>query len=306
LVLVSNELDQLKRLAEQLVEAKPDVIFCGGGDGAATALYNTLRQLTDDVPPLGLLRMGTGNAWAGTLGARAYSATLTFLAAHPQPLPVTELQLVEVEGVACPFAGVGWDARILGDYQRERDRLSGRMFVSPLQRWLHSGLTGYLYSTARYTVPAEWWRQRTGGGVATLEQSEGCAHRRNSDGDIVSAAEERLFDGPVGVAGFSTITDYGFGLRAFPLARAVPGHVNIRLYSGPVLDAVKNAVRIWRGSTGVTALHDYFVTCARLQCSEPLPFQIAGDSAGERTSVEIRVADRPARLIDWHAAFAEA
>src|SRR5437868_6095265 len=70
LVLVSMDFDQARRHAATLVREKPDVVLCGGGDGAMVKLLNLLRNSgADPLPPVGILRLGTGNGWARTSGA---------------------------------------------------------------------------------------------------------------------------------------------------------------------------------------------------------------------------------------------
>lgn len=286
LVLVCNDLAQLRRQAKQLCEARPQVVFCGGGDGTATVLFNALREIAGTVPPLALLRLGTGNAWARTLGAKPFNKTLPLLARAQLPLPTRHHPLVEIEGIACPFAGVGWDAHLLNDYQRQRDRASERLFISPFQRWMHSGLTGYLYSAARYTVPGEW--------------SSGLLHAAVT-GTLRASGGTVLYEGAVDIAGFSTITEYGFGFRAFPNAQSVPGQLNVRIYGGPLSRVLRNVPRLWRGTTELEGLTDVFVDQARFEFSRPVAFQIAGDPRGERQALDISISKSAAEVVDWAA-----
>jgi hypothetical protein len=51
---------------------------------------------------------------------------------------------------------VGWDARIINDYQRNLDKRSSQIVGSRVASWLHKGVRGYLYSVARITIPEEW------------------------------------------------------------------------------------------------------------------------------------------------------
>jgi hypothetical protein len=301
-VFVCQDVAQLRRQVHELAADPPAVLFCGGGDGAATLFYNALAEETAFPPALGLLRLGTGNGWARSSGALPYERTLRLLAKQQGPLPTRAQALLRVEGTACTFAGVGWDARILNDYQRELDRQSARVFVSAWSRRLHSGLRGYLYSVARHTVPGAWAEARRGPPAATLEAIEGPGFVRGAAGQIVAVPQAQLYAGPVGVAGFSTIAQYGYGLRAFPLTDAMPEYVNVRVYGGSVLSAVRHAMQIWRGTSSLPALHDCFITRGRFHASRPLPFQIAGDPRGDRAEVELALAERGAIVVDWRAA----
>jgi diacylglycerol kinase family enzyme len=70
-----------------------------------------------------------------------------------------------------------------------------------------------------------------------------------------------------------------------------------------VLDAVRNAVRLWRGTLPTPAgLHDFLVSRVKLTFSRPLAFQIAGDARGERPELELHIAQEQAPIVDWEAA----
>jgi hypothetical protein len=171
-ILVSDDFDQARRHVRTLIQEHPDVILSGGGDGAAMSLLNFWREEGGAaLPTLGILRLGTGNGWARSLGAPEFFPHLKRLALlRHHPLPVQEFGLVEVENKLAHFAGVGWDARIINDYQRNLDKRSSQLVGSRLASWLHKGVRGYLYSVARITIPEEWKLvRRLGQARVTLE-----------------------------------------------------------------------------------------------------------------------------------------
>jgi diacylglycerol kinase family enzyme len=305
-VLVSEDFDQAERHAQTLAQERHRVIFSGGGDGAAQRLLNMLRRyLPEDepFPPVGVLRLGTGNAWARTVGAPSYPGIVARLPALPWPLPTRRFDLVEVEDTLCPFAGVGWDARILNDYQRNLDRRSGQLFGSRLSTRLHKGLVGYLYAMTRHTIPGlvaaaseQPW--------ATLRRAGGEVFKVDEAGEPRPYPHEVLYEGPVSVAAAATCPEYGFGFRAFPFADRIPGHLHLRVYDRPVLEAVGNMGRLWAGVHPQPGMHDFLVPAAKLTFTRPLPFQIGGDARGERTGLDVRVADRSVQVVDWAAAMA--
>lgn len=305
LVLVSDDLEQSQRHAQRIAEARPAVVFSGGGDGAAMRLLNLLRKFVprnEPFPMLGVLRLGTGNAWSRAVGAARYQKLVEKLPGLKWPLPSLRFDLVEAEGVVCPFAGVGWDARILNDYQRNLDRRSGDIFASRFTTRLNKGLIGYMYSLFRYTVPEEWVLQRAGAPIVRITRLEGDAFRVTPSGDIFPVTEDLLYDGPVSVGAGATIPEYGFGFRAFPFATKVPGYINVRIYDRPVLEAVRNMPRLWSGAHPQPGMHDFFVKRAHLTFSRPVPFQLGGDPYGERSELELSVADRPVDVVHWNAA----
>ncbi len=307
-VLVSDDLDQARRHVRRLIEERPQVILSGGGDGAAVRLLNLWREEGGGAfPTLGILRLGTGNGWAHAVGAPGFfdlARTLPKLAG--KPLPVQEFMLIEVENHLCHFAGVGWDARILNDYQRNLDKRSSQLLGSRFASWLHKGRRGYFYSVARITIPQEWMRMQREGQAQVVLENMGPQVFRMADGaPSMLPGATTLHEGPVSVAAASTVPEWGYGLRAFPYALHKPGLLNVRIYDGHVLDAVVNAVKLWRGEQ-VAGLHDWFASAVRMRFSRPMPFQIAGDAMGERTEIVLRAAPESVHVIDWRRALSQA
>src|SRR5262249_61269188 len=119
-----------------------------------------------------------------------------------------EFTLVEVEDHLCPFAGVGWDARILNDYQRNLDKRSSQLLGSRLASWLHKGVRGYLYSLARITIPEEWIRLREEGQARVVLENLGSEVLAVVDGRPVPLSGAKvLHEGPISVAAASSVRD---------------------------------------------------------------------------------------------------
>jgi diacylglycerol kinase family enzyme len=305
-ILVSEDLDQARRHVRELIKERPDIILSGGGDGAAVRLLNLWREGGGrELPIVGILRLGTGNAWARGLGAPEFFSHLPRLARlNGETLPVQEFTLIEVENHLCHFAGVGWDARILNDYQRNLEKRGSQPVGSRLASWLHNGARGYLYSVTRITVPEEWKRLRNEGHARVVLENLGPEAFGVLDGKpVLLPGATQLHEGPFSVGAASTVRDWGYGLRAFPHAGLKPGFINLRIYQGHVLDALLNAAKIWRG-VDVPGMHEWFATAVRMRFSRPMPFQIGGDPMGERTEIILRAASERVRVVDWRAAFA--
>ena len=113
--------DEALAWLRQILPTKPKVIFAAGGDGTAIALVNALSKVTDgELPPVGVLKLGTGNAWANVVGAPKLSVALDILRTlgdREGPLPLRRFGLVDADGTLAHFAGAGWDAEILNDYK---------------------------------------------------------------------------------------------------------------------------------------------------------------------------------------------
>ena len=312
LILVSEDLEQARRQAALIVESKPTLVLSGGGDGAVVKLLNLLREEGGGAPfPLiGVLKLGTGNAWARVSGAGDYWKLVEELHTFPRELPHTSYDLVEVEKTLCHFAGVGWDAQVLNDYLRNLDRRSSQLLGSRTAAWIHRGVPGYLYATARITVPEERRAVRAHGqarvtvenrgGPAWIVDELGCATlMQDPDG----SPARFLYEGNIGVGAAATTPEWGFGFKAFPYARLQPRRMQLRLYDRKVFEAVKIAPRLWFNvPPRPPGMHDLLVDRIVMRFSRPMPFQIGGDGKGLRSSIELAVAAETAPIVDFGAA----
>jgi diacylglycerol kinase family enzyme len=309
-VLVSEDLDQARRHARRIAEERPEVVLGGGGDGSIVKLINLVREASGGwLPTLGVLRLGTGNAWARVTGANDFAEDVKLLARMPWPLPTQRFDMIDVDGTWCHFAGVGWDARLINDYLRNLDKRSEQLVGSRVATALHKGLGGYLYSLFRYTVPEEAGAAlRFGQPRVLVEAIDGDVFTLDSQGrpfplrDADGKTPRVLYEGPMGVAAAGTEPEWGYGFRAFPMAQAVPGYVNVRIYDRPPLEATRKMFKLWRGEFPEPGMHDFYTKHFRLRFSRPMPFQIAGDGLGQRDTIEMKVAPRTADLVDWTAA----
>lgn len=322
LILVSDDFEQARRHARRIVAEKPEVVLSGGGDGAICALLNLLREAgAAPLPTVGVLKLGTGNGWARVSGAPDQGKLASALPRLPRALPTVQYDLVEVEDRLCHFTGVGWDAKILNDYLRNLDKRSSQLVGSSLATRLHKGLGGYLYSLFRYTVPEEYAALRDGGQAQVLVENrggpvfaadeqgvprelfhEGEGPARKPAGKPTGKPTGKLYEGPVSVGGAGTTEEFGYGFKGLPLARKLPGFINVRIYGMPVLGAVKNMLSLWRGDYPQPGGHDYFATAVQFTFSRPMPFQIGGDGEGLREQITFRVARETVPIVDWAAA----
>jgi diacylglycerol kinase family enzyme len=245
--------------------------------------------------------LGTGNAWAHSVGAPGWKAALRMLGRAAEAehlLPRRRFDLVSVLGVEAPFAGAGWDSYILEDYHKSRDGWS------LVPRALRTGPVGYLYSTATRTLPRQIFEKTVEVELVNLGEP---ALRIDAAGRAVSmegqsgAAGAVLYRGPVGVCGAATTQEYGFRFRAYPHAGLVDGRFCARIYSGSPIDATVNLPDIWRGAHPIRHMHDFLVTRCKMVFDKDVPFQVGGDRIGWRREVEYGIAERPIDLLDWSA-----
>lgn len=272
-------------------------VLAAGGDGTAIALVNALARVTPEgspLPVMGVLPLGTGNAWAHALGAPKLHRCLQLLAGTPGPLPTREFGLIEVEGTLSHFAGSGWDAMILDDYKQQLAASRG-----PGRR-LSRSVYGYLSAALVRTTPKVLL---FGNPHLVIENLGEAVYSASDDGRPQLLTDVRrgavLYDGPAGAASAGTCPEYGYRFKAFPLAERMPGFINVRVYTRGFFEALTAIPRLWRGEHPIAGMHDWFATAVRMTFSRPVPLQVAGDAHGMRQCVEYRAARRSVRMGDW-------
>lgn len=299
-VLATSSIDEALDLAADLRRAPPDLLVSAGGDGTAVTLLSAMREAGEtifaDQPPLAVVPLGTGNAWAGTVGAPGWRRAFRSLGRFHdsgRAIPLRRFDLVEVCGMVAPFAGTGWDAIILDDYHATKA-------TRWMPRALREGMPGYFVSLATRSVPRAIRARRVEvevenlGSEAMLVGPDGIARPIPGAGP-----GSVLYRGPLSVAGCGTSPDLGFGFRAFPFAGSVPGRFAARVYAAPVFGAVARMPALWRGAHPLPDDHHWMLDHCRMRFSEPVPFQVGGDTRGMRTEVEYKLAAHPVDLLDW-------
>ncbi len=275
-------------------------ILAAGGDGTAIALINAMHHVVpknEPFPCVGLLPLGTGNAWARSTGARKLGQLVNVLAGlGPGTLPTRRFGLVACEGILTGFAGCGWDAQILDDYKKQLQASKG-----PGKRVAKS-VYGYLGAVVFRTTPKSMVRGRPhvlienmGDEVYTVDPAGKIVKMEGVGNGAV------LYDGLASVAGCATVPEFGYGFRAFPFAERVLGQLNVRIYDRTAFGAFSDLRPLWRGTHPLRGMHDWFATAVRMTFSRPMPLQIGGDAVGERQTVDYRISDRTIEMLDWRS-----
>ncbi|MCP3102615.1 diacylglycerol kinase [Myxococcus sp. K15C18031901] len=282
-------------ISHQLRPNPPALLLAGGGDGTITGLLNELRDAGVALPAIGVLPMGTGNAWARVTGAPRPAVALKQIAAVEGRLPpLRPFALVRVNGKVAPFAGTGWDAEMIQDF---KDQLAS---AGPL-RSQQAGLRGYLTAMFTRTVPRHMFGE--GNPQVSVYNLGDDALTVDDQGKVVPLPNGQkgalLYQGPAGVAGAATTPEWGFGFKAFPFAQAVPHRLSVRVYGAGVLEATRNMFRLWKGAHPLPHMNDWFVQRLRMDFDREVPFQMGGDVIGMRRSVEFDLAEESVQLVDW-------
>ena len=296
---LTKTVDELSAWLKTLKD--PLCVLAAGGDGSAIALVNALNRVTAEgvpFPPIGVLPLGTGNAWAHATGAKKLDASLRLLAHPPAELPTRRYGLVDCGGVLTHFAGSGWDAQILDDYkkqlQRRRRTLAYRVNKTGVRVRRRDALSnGAQDDPFRATTrhPREPRRR----GLHDDRRPEGPEARLAGvkHGDV-------LYDGMTSVAAASTCPEFGYGFRAFPFAERMLGMINVRIYDRSAPAAIASIPKLWRGAHPLRGMHDWFTTGVKMTFSRPVPVQIGGDAVGMRQTIELRYGGRDViAMLDW-------
>lgn len=306
-------------------------LACGGGDGTLASFVNLVaaeqqaaaaaasRQTAapaPPLPPLAVLRMGTGNALAGITGAcRDVAGDLTRLVAACRTggaaaLPVVRVPLLELryqqagqageekgeEGVLCFFAGAGFDALMLTHYNRLKQRTVGSLF----RKWVHSP-AGYVIALFSRTLPATFRGEHIFQ-VRVTNMGEEAFYVDPQRGDWATPRPHGavLYEGPAGIASFSTVPFYGGGVKLFPFAGLCRGgFAQLRLsHINPLVGAL-NTWGIWRGTYRQPKwVFDFIFSEVLIEFDRPIPLQQSGDLCGEVQRLLVRVREGDAQLVD--------
>lgn len=302
----SRSLDETRGFAETLAGAPPGLLLSAGGDGTAIGLINTLR----DVDPaalrdgardlvLGVLPLGTGNAWARATGAKSWKDALARLGevqGRTTALPRQSFGLLDIDGHLAHFAGTGWDAEMIDDFHAQKTAPG----ILPKSR--RDGLTGYLNGMFTRTVPRHMFG--TGVEVELVNTgSDALAVDANGRAFPLPGGEHGkvLYRGPTSVCAAGTTEEWGFDFRAFPFARLVPGRFCMRIYSGSSVSATMRMGKLWRGEHPCPGMSTWLVDKCRATFSREVPFQIGGDRQGHRDVIDFAIAKEQVDLLDWRA-----
>ena len=294
---LTDDFHQANTSIERILDGDYDVIFTGGGDGTVVFLINAIEDKIrsgemsrDEAPPVGVLRLGTGNAIATYMGSGPIIEDLRTLHAG-SPLQLREVNMIEDGEHRFPFAGFGWDADILNDYHQFKAN-----FKDSALEPVTTGMGGYAMSIATKTLPKALAR---GSKIATFTNLGEEAFELDEEGQVVRefGAGEILYRGPIKITSPASIPYWGFNVRMFPYCNLRPGMFELRYYKGSVARVIANLRGFWRGHMPASTIGDWLVSSVRIDIEDgPMSYQVAGDAAGLRDSVEWTLADHGAQL----------
>ena len=298
---LSRTADDARNIARTVIDRRYRTVFTGGGDGTfvsfVTEILDTVRNgAASLLPRFGVLKLGTGNALAGMVGATGGEGILDdVLRARAGEVPsVRRVDLIEHEGRITPFAGIGLDAAVLNDYCSFKRRLGeGRL------KRLGTGMPGYALSVATRTLPHYLVHRKApeievvnGRGVAALLGPDGKPVREFAPGELI-------FRGPASMCAASTVPFYGFNLKMFPFAGSAPGKMQLRVSNIGPITALTHLDAIWKGRFRHPEISDFLVEEVVIRANQPLPLQVGGDAEGYRDEVRLGLAPQQIEMVDY-------
>ena len=293
----TESLEQARFVIRRVVDSGYSSIVTGGGDGTVVNIINEALNRREEkgyahCPRFAVLRLGTGNAIADFLGASNVDTDLR----NMSDATVRWLNILKVNDQRTTFAGFGWDAHILNNYNGMR--IQAEKFAPT--RALFKTVGGYLVaglgkSVPQFMVNKPTWNVRVTntGGIGLRIDHNGKILDRIAPGSVA-------YEGPVTMGCFGTTPYYGYKLNLMPFAAKTSGLFQLRLINMKPLSAVRNLRKIWRGECDHPGMMDFQLSKCRIEFDGPAPFQIAGDAQGETESVEIAL-DHPVRCTQFTA-----
>jgi diacylglycerol kinase family enzyme len=300
----SRSVDDANRIADTVVARRYRTVFTGGGDGTFVSWVNRILDRAEHravpLPRFGVLALGTGNAVAEVVGARANApveSLRAWLAGRATGL--TRLDLLTCNGRRTPFAGVGIDAAVVNDYNWLK-----RRFGAGALRAAATGIPGYFLAGALRSAPRCLLERRPA--YCEVVNLGAPAHRLDAAGRPVGtpiAHGELLYAGPAMMTAAGTVPFYGFGLKAFPHAAKREGAMQLRLIAEIGVPTVLwNLPRIWSGEFSHPGILDFHAERVSVTFEKPMPLQIGGDAEGWCERVLFGMTGDAVELVDFRPA----
>ncbi|HUS29278.1 MAG TPA: diacylglycerol kinase family protein [Kofleriaceae bacterium] len=284
----TESLDEARTTIRAEVKRGAELIVLGGGDGTVvmglTLIGEACRGAGKAEPSIGILRLGSGNAIADTLGAGDDVVEdlerLVRGGGRRRTVP-----MIEVLGVRAPFVGMGVDALLLED-QEAVARVVDRV---PVARRLLGGASRYALSVALRSVPRFAAGARPNavvtnlGGPAIEMARSGPTGREEPAGQIIWKGACTL------VAG-ATIPFFGFGLKMFAFANRREGKFHLRCGDAGLFEIMRNTPAAFRGDYFSDNVTDYLCDRVAIELDQETAIEAGGELLGRRNHVELAIA----------------
>jgi len=262
-----------------------DAIVLGGGDGTVvmglTLIAEACRGTGRPEPAIGILRLGSGNAIADTVGASNDVVDDLERLAHGEGR-WWRVPMIDALGARAPFVGLGVDAMLLEDNAavgRVLDRVPGA-------RRLIGGATRYALSVALRSLPRFATTTRpnvviTNLGSPAIEMARGGPTGRTvARGDIVWA-------GACTLVAASTVPYFGFGLKMFAFSDVESGRFHLRCGDAGLLEMLRNAPAAFRGDYFSDHVRDFLCDRVKIEIDGDAAIEAGGELLGRHAALEL-------------------
>ena len=281
----TGSLDEARSTIRAEIRRGKDVLVLGGGDGTVVMglalLAEACRGAGRREPEIALLRLGSGNAIADTLGATDDAAgdlgRIVRGAGQRRRVP-----LIDVLGVRAPFVGVGVDALLLED-QQAVGRIVDRV---PVARRLIGGTTRYALSVALRSLPRFAAGNRPLATVTNLG-SPALEMGRTGPTGREEAAGQTLWQGACTLVAGATIPFFGFGLKMFAFANARSGRFHLRCGDAGLFEILRNTPAAFRGEYFSDHVSDFLCDRVSIELDRDVAVEAGGELLGRRREVSL-------------------
>ncbi|MGF1509626.1 MAG: diacylglycerol/lipid kinase family protein [Myxococcota bacterium] len=291
-VFVTQDLKQAFEICQTVLDRGYEILAVGGGDGTATHAMNHLLRAqrgAETLPKLAILRLGTGNALGCLTGAGEVREDLFHWNEGGEA--TERLSLIrDDDGFLFPFASVGYDARVLNDYEE----LLGRA-KQPLARFVMRSAGGYGVAALMRTIPTELSARPVRFKVKAVGPSSFLDPETDEEQPLESDAV--LFEGIARAVSLGTTPFYGYGLRALPFALRRRDRFQVRVTTAPPARLLRQFGALWRGTLRSPEIRDFLVEGVHIETDQPQPVQMAGEAAGYRTCFGANLSDQAFELL---------
>ncbi len=294
----STSISEAKNFISEILEKGYANVFCGGGDGTVVSAINLINDLGKNVPEhelprIGVLRLGTGNALASVLEAGRPLDDIKTILGGKNLEPVLLDMIENREGRMTPFAGIGYDGELMNDFEAIKDVF----FDSPLRKTFTS-LFGFTFAGVFKTLPRQINKKPPHVVIKSTKPAYRIKKVRGKDEEIFLEAGSVLYDDRAPLICVGTVKYVGLNFTMFPFASKRPGYMHLRISAVPISVCLANLYpAIWNGTFRHPKLFDFLVKDVTIESDESLPYQFGGDAMGYKKKLEFSVSKDPVKMV---------
>jgi diacylglycerol kinase family enzyme len=294
---LSHSLLEAEANITQILNKNYAYLFCGGGDGTVISAINMVNVYEkklphSQIPRIGVLGLGTGNALARLLHAKKPKVDIQTILSGKSIEPVLVSMIETESGTLTPFGGIGYDGELINDFESVKDVF----FESPLRKFFSSVL-GFSIAGFFKTLPRQVARQLPIVRVNSSYPSYRIMEVNGVDEEIYIEQGKILYDDVAPLICVGTIPSVGYGLTMFPFANKRPGYMQLRISAVPISVCLSNLYpSIWHGHFRHKKLYDFLVKDVTIESEESLPYQLGGDAMGYKKQLYFTISKKPVAM----------